>query len=258
MDESGPIVNLLWTGGWDSTFRLLTLLSDHRCRVQPYYVVDRDRPSWPIETERIRHLTACCRRKRHRGTLLDPILVEKAHIPPDPQISLLYRKLASANHLGAQYEWLAWFANQHELDDLEIGVVRDRLMDRLLRNEVTWEASPLKRYVLRPAANPGLAFLRYFRFPLLDTTKREMQRHAVERGWIEILDLTWFCFRPLANRWPCGMCMPCRITIDEGMGRRVGWRGLICHYAVAPVGRLLPDPVFQFSKQRFAHFVGRP
>src|SRR5690606_13578695 len=35
-----PPVNLLWTGGWDSTFRLLSLVvQQHRC-VQPYYVLD--------------------------------------------------------------------------------------------------------------------------------------------------------------------------------------------------------------------------
>jgi hypothetical protein len=41
--------NLLWTGGWDSTFQLLQLLFIHRRRVTPYYLVDEESPSLSIE-----------------------------------------------------------------------------------------------------------------------------------------------------------------------------------------------------------------
>ena len=33
-------VKLLWTGGWDSTFRLLQLLLLYEKKVQPYYIID--------------------------------------------------------------------------------------------------------------------------------------------------------------------------------------------------------------------------
>src|SRR5688572_33020809 len=38
--EAAPVA-LLWTGGWDSTFRLLMLLLVERRAVQSYYIVDR-------------------------------------------------------------------------------------------------------------------------------------------------------------------------------------------------------------------------
>jgi len=41
----GPVVNLLWTGGWDSTFRLLQLILDTRATIQPVYVIDTARRS---------------------------------------------------------------------------------------------------------------------------------------------------------------------------------------------------------------------
>ena len=41
--------NLFWTGGWDSTFRVLQLLLLHKRSVQPYYVIDEDRRSTGME-----------------------------------------------------------------------------------------------------------------------------------------------------------------------------------------------------------------
>lgn len=47
---------LLWTGGWDSTFRLLSLLLGEQREVQPYYIIDslRYRPAVPAEREAMR------------------------------------------------------------------------------------------------------------------------------------------------------------------------------------------------------------
>src|ERR1700745_3309718 len=42
-------VNLLWTGGWDSTFRLLDLLLVKQKKVQTFYIIDPDRRSAGIE-----------------------------------------------------------------------------------------------------------------------------------------------------------------------------------------------------------------
>ena len=44
-------VNLLWTGGWDSTFRLLSLSLLHQRPVQPYYIITWDRPSTGAEIQ---------------------------------------------------------------------------------------------------------------------------------------------------------------------------------------------------------------
>jgi len=61
-NDAAPVA-LLWTGGWDSTFRLLTLLLVERRVVQSYYIVDRPRhrPGVPAEQQamaRIRDLIA--------------------------------------------------------------------------------------------------------------------------------------------------------------------------------------------------------
>jgi hypothetical protein len=73
---------------------------------------------------------------------------------------------------------------------------------------------------------------------VFDMTKRDMQRAARERGFAELMELTWFCHVPTPDGRPCGRCNPCRYTMDEGLARRV------------PLGtRLRNSPVMQRVKR---------
>jgi len=53
--HDGP-VDLLWTGGWDSSYRLLSLLLDLRLPVQPIYLYDDKRVSAPVEVQTMQRL----------------------------------------------------------------------------------------------------------------------------------------------------------------------------------------------------------
>lgn len=48
-------VNLLWTGGWDSTFRLLQLIEEN-VQIQLFYFIDEKRKSTNIEIERMKKI----------------------------------------------------------------------------------------------------------------------------------------------------------------------------------------------------------
>ena len=60
----------------------------------------------------------------------------------------------------------------------------------------------------------------YFSFPLLQISKKDMKRIAAEKGFLDILEKTWFCHTPWHNR-PCGTCTPCDLTIKEGFDYRI-------------------------------------
>lgn len=45
------IVTILWTGGWDSTFRLLCLAENEDISIQPVYVIDENRKSKEYELD---------------------------------------------------------------------------------------------------------------------------------------------------------------------------------------------------------------
>ena len=49
-------INLLWTGGWDSTFRLLDLVLIKKKTVQPHYILDPDRLSTGMELKTMKDI----------------------------------------------------------------------------------------------------------------------------------------------------------------------------------------------------------
>jgi hypothetical protein len=68
-------VNLLWSGGWDSTFRLLELILVRRRPVKPYYVIDSQRMSTGVELERRDRIKDCCLRgSRDKSRLYQLVL----------------------------------------------------------------------------------------------------------------------------------------------------------------------------------------
>lgn len=222
----GRVVNLLWTGGWDSTFRVLNLASEHRCTIQPFYVIDPHRPSWRIELQTMRMMTARCHKEpKYRGSILPVITIEKDDISSCEAITASYLRLREREKLGSQYDWLPRLARERGITDLEIGIQRDGHIQKLIGKHVEPKPGwPTKTYVLRADAPDDLRIFSYFAFPILDHSKTDMQAIAREKNFRDLLELSWFCFTPKNGR-PCGTCNPCRIAIEEGLSRRVGWRG---------------------------------
>src|SRR3982750_1912474 len=99
--------NLLWTGGWDSTFQLLRLLLLHRRRVVPFYLVDPTRPSTPVEL-------ATMQRIRDRLAAHDPQAIgllaplrcfEVTELAPDAEIEAAFAASVHEAYMGSQYAW---------------------------------------------------------------------------------------------------------------------------------------------------------
>jgi hypothetical protein len=226
--ESGA-AKLLWTAGWDSTFRLLEALLVRRKAVQPYYLIDPERPSTPEELRAMQRVAAAVAAQHPAAaSLLRETRIHKGtDVRPDPEITARYQRLKARSHLGGQYDWLARFAEQRGLRDLELSVHRDdRAAAFLGPHVVLCDADGDPYYRLRDdPPDPDLRLFERFRFPVFEKTKRDMQRVASERGFADILELTWFCHLPTSQGRPCGTCNPCRYTIEEGLGRRIPLKG---------------------------------
>src|SRR5687768_2173151 len=98
-------VKLLWTGGWDSTFRLLDLLLVKKRAVQPYYIISRSRQSCEMEIktmEKIRNLIFK-KNPETRKMLLPLITKERNSIAISKDITEKYNQLFSITYLGDQY-----------------------------------------------------------------------------------------------------------------------------------------------------------
>ncbi len=217
--------NVLWTAGWDSTFRVADLVLNHRSPVQPHYVEDWRRPSTPMELRRQEEIRAAIGRlDREAARLIRPTVVHAYdEIPTDPRLRALLEEARREGFLGAQYVFLTAMARAAGLADLELCVHRDDKAAALLAGDVEHHDDGAGGYhSLVPAPSRVAAeLLRPFRFPLFDLTKVEMEQRAAAGGFGEVMELTWFCHYPTRSGGPCGICNPCRYTREEGLGRRV-------------------------------------
>jgi hypothetical protein len=222
----GSCVNLLWTGGWDSTFRLLQLLLLHRLPVLPHYLEDPTRASTQIELRTMARIgDHLGRTYPHTRELLQPLRISAlADVADDPQIATALRDIRKRSFIGSQYGWLPAFCKQNALDDMELGVHVDDKVQALLRSLVMEFDHPggyrSLRVDPRHAGTAEFRLFRYFSFPLFRIDKVGIGRQAEAEGWSAIMDMTWFCHSPLRDR-PCGICAPCVYTIEEGLAYRV-------------------------------------
>lgn len=223
-------VNVLWTSGWDSTFRVADLLLRQGKNVQPWYVMDSNRRSTMTELATLKRMREMLieRDASVASRLLPPKVHRIEDIPADPTIGGQHQELAARSHIGGQYAWLARLAKANDVV-LELSIHRDDKAHGFLDGHVEVDSDGTYRLPSSVADN-ALRHFQWFTFPLFDVSKLDMQEQAQQNGFGDIMELTWFCFTPLPGRTPCGRCNPCKYTAEEGLGRRIPantpWRTL--------------------------------
>ncbi len=222
-------INVLWTGGWDSTFRVLYASLVEGMFVIPHYIVDMGRRSSLHELQAIAHVREALRRiddnaaERIGALAITPI----TDIPDDAQATVAYQQMSSIAPLGSQFEWLARYARSRGLKGLELSVDVDDKAYPFLEGKVRAIASG--GWVLRDevAGNEKTLFSR-FHFPLLELSKPQMRSLAQQHGFLDVLEQSWFCFQPIHGK-PCGVCHPCCDAVEEGMGYRLPREAMLRH-----------------------------
>lgn len=221
-DEAASI---LWTGGWDSTFQLLQLLLLHQRPVIPYYLINEDRGSTGIELATMRDIRlALARAYPHTEALLAPTrFFSVSCIGAHPEITDTYRRVRQQRFLGTQYEWLPRFCEEQGISNLQLCIHKDDKahtvigdMTRPAGEETDTAAIVDERF----SGSDEYRLFHYFTFPILELTKPDMAEQAKSQGWESLMGMTWFCHKPRKNQ-PCGLCNPCRYTIEEGLGWRI-------------------------------------
>lgn len=219
-------VRLFWTGGWDSTFRLLQLLLIEQVAVQPYYIHAPERSSSAAELTAMETIAARLTADfPASGALLLPLqVIGRQDLEPDAGLSQAFDAIRSQIYLGSQYEWLAFFCKQHGINDMELAIHLDDKAHLALETFVVASGTgdhPGAAIDPRAAGSPQHTLFQWFRFPIFNLSKVQMALIAETLGWQEIMEQTWFCHRPTAGMRPCGICNPCIYTYEEGLGRRI-------------------------------------
>ncbi len=222
--------NLLWTGGWDSTFQLLQLLIIQQRRVIPFYVIDAERRSTGVELRTMKRIKDRLFREHPytRELLLPTRYSAVTDIAPDAEIEDAHKAILEERFIARQYEWLARFCKEQGVADMQLCMQSFRVHHK---GDINFDelVSESKDGLYR--VNPGYApvneckVLGCFSFPVITLTKLQMSDIAKEQGLTEIMGMTWFCRFPRKKMRPCGRCGPCLHAIEEGVGWRIPMRG---------------------------------
>jgi len=216
------VIEILWTGGYDSSFRIAQL-SKLPISIKPYYLSD-NRSSEYAELLAIRNVSNALRKKSDTlCTLLDLTIVPMSERIEFPATSAAFTRLLEHDFFGSQYEWLGWFSEIHP--GIELSVHQDdkavilinkhgafrKIIDDTIGDLFVIDETKSDRDIV--------TLFRNFHFPLYQYTKRRMKDEYARLGCEDIVDLTWFCFTPVDGK-PCGTCNPCKYTIEEGLSWR--------------------------------------
>lgn len=235
MSKNADFVKLLWTGGWDSTFRLLQLLLIENKVVKPYYFIDPNRKSLTFEIRAMREIKDRLYKKypEVRNRLLPTYICEIFDIKENPATTEHFQVIKEKYAFGVQYDWLARFAAEHDFFDLELS----------------WEKYVIetpRRRALMPQVNPSkysnicldpsvYEVFKYFRFPIFEVTKHEMITIAEQEGFYDLMELTWSCHLPSRRGIACGRCTPCLDIMKTGFGHRLHPITRIKYYFFKPL-----------------------
>lgn len=215
-----PLIRVLWTGGLDSSYRMVQL-SRRRVRVQPYYLSD-NRRSEPRELGSIAEITRQV--QEHPDTvctILPLVVVRVDDVPPDKETTRAFRRLRRVTEIGSQYDWLARFAQSAEGLELCLELGGGKALKCIqkhgaLKLEHDRSNDPYFAIDEDRSSDDLVRVFGRFRYPIVDKTKLEIVEDFKRLGFEEAMHKTWFCFTPIDGK-PCGTCNPCKSAIEAGL-----------------------------------------
>ncbi|MFB6318230.1 hypothetical protein [Saccharicrinis sp. FJH54] len=229
-------IKLLWTGGWDSTYRLCEILLLLKKPVQPIYLIDENRNSTREELLAQSHIkhTLFSKFPFTQSLLYNPEYYCVSDLRFDNYIKKNYLTVKKQIGLGTQYEWLANFCNQNNISNLELGFEKtigskkhDFLKQYLTkRTGIDYESFVLNQ---KYKGEPFYELLKFYDWPIWLKTRNEMVDIAKANEFNDILHLSWFCHNPIKGK-PCGRCNPCKDIIWFGFNYRLPRSAKIRYY----------------------------
>lgn len=216
-------IDLLWTGGLDSTYRLIEL-SRRSCVVQPHYILD-SRKSRNKELYAMYTILRLLRKNKNTYAVLrDPLLIEKESLVKDNDIFDSWMMLFPGKGTGSmQYYTLAKYAAHNNLH-LEMGLqfspngtIVKAIDESLLIPHPDKDYDVLMIDHSRADQDTINVFGNFY-FPksLYHKKKKEEIAELYAMGYKTVVKHTWSCLKPIWG-FPCGHCLPCRSSEIEGV-----------------------------------------
>lgn len=213
-------VYLLWTSGWDSTYRLVEL-SRMDITVIPVYVTDMGRPSEQKEIEAQKNILAALTKKPETKANILPVkYISAPSLPHDSEIADAYADIMKHVRLGIQYETLAQCAALYP--GIEIGSEGGLAANLRMTEAINLHGRLIEKdgvYIVDPDNSDEIAMKAFgnFTFSIIDKTETEMLENIRKWGYEDVMAHIWFCHNPIDDI-PCGICRACEVKMQSGLG----------------------------------------
>lgn len=216
----GKRIEMLWSGGWDSTFMLCKLLREYD-EVQPYYIRFH-RSGEEMEMKAINEITDLLEEHKNlKGRLLPVTYVEHTSIKFPGWLVEAWKKYRDEPYtVSKQYLFLAAFAIKHK--GIAVGQERyyekpghiTRLMYK--KGHMKFRDDGTGYFNKKDCDKDVYALFGNAVYPVCLDSELMMKDKAEAWGMMDIMDKSWFCYQPI-NGKPCGMCGPCKVKMKQHM-----------------------------------------
>lgn len=223
--------NLLFTGGFDSTFRLCQLSRMEGVEVQPVYFKFDDplgRLNQQKEINAQDAVISCLRNKSAtRAVILNPIRLSDSDLPYDPDYDeafdcwhtspFIQSQLRCIGKVPLLFPGIEIAREGPTLKHRQEGYIYGKTRTALMHHGMKFVDNPDGSVLIDGShAEPGLDLL-YCRFtyPILGIPETSMAPLIHEWGYEDVFKLTWTCDFNLDH--PCGVCHNCETKWDSGL-----------------------------------------
>ena len=267
MNMDNRIVHILWTGGLDSTYRMVEL-SRKKCVIQPHYVIV-NRKNIKNELKAIHEITAILNSDKRTIAEIRPVeTFLKRDLEDYPDIQSAWEILHERKDFKSQqYPLFTRYARQKKLK-LEMGIQFSKggTVAKVVNESYLIDCPDDDEVMMIDPEKGSHEWASYtlfqdFRFPksLYHKTKREEIEELKRLGYDKVLKKVWTCFRPVLGM-PCGHCFACQSAIYEGAGELIPIVGYmlgsirlflnnILTHAKNVLKRILPQKVYNVLRR---------
>ena len=228
------IIHIFWTGGLDSTYRVVEL-SRQDCVIQPHYILT-SRRTVENELRAISDITKILNSDKRTIAEIRPVeTFSKYDLEVYPDIKSAWDILHELKDFKSeQYPLLTRYARQKGLK-LEMGIqfsangsVVKVVDESYLKDCPDYDDEMMIDPEKGVHEWASYTMFKDFLFPksLYHKTKKEEIEELKKLGYGKVLKKVWTCFHPVLGM-PCGHCFACESAMKEGAGMMVPIIGYI-------------------------------
>ena len=221
MKKSKDKIEILFSGGFDSTFMLCLLARTKTIPIQPYYL-DIKRHIRNDERRAIKNIINVLQKKTDLKAKILPVkFIDQKYFVPSDDVQQAWEKYKDLPYeIGGQQRYLAEFSKIHHgiCWGQERYLETPGHMTRLLMDKGNWKfTNDGVGYFTKEDCDPDV-FLLFGNLiaPVAKYSEPMMWSKIKEWGYEDVFKHIRFCYYPVDGK-PCGMCLPCQVKLKQKM-----------------------------------------